>query len=304
MWHATPRFESAAPRNPAIPPPRAACYGPRMSPFLRHIEALSTPLPAPRLAFAIGDAPVGWLSPALADALARLEGITRTPTGLRLDDGARLHGLARALADQGHMRWRNEAFDVRATPTGPVLGRIDRGALPAFGIEAQGIHLDGLVRRADGLHIWIARRAATKSLDPNKLDHIVAGGIPAGLGPAETLVKEAAEEAAIPAALAALARPAGAVRYAMARPEGLRRDLLHCYELDLPADFTPRAADGEVAGFELWPLAAAFAAVRDTDDFKFNVNLVLIRLFLRHGLFSATETEEIEPALRRVSWAQ
>lgn len=273
-----------------------------MSPFLRHIEALSTSLPAARLPFAIGDAPVGWLTPALADALNRLPGIIRIGDTTRLDDGARLHDIARGLAEQGHMRWRNEAFDVRATPTGRVLGQIDRGALPAFGIEAQGIHLDGLVQRAGGPHIWIARRSPTKTLDPNKLDHIVAGGIPAGLGPAETLIKEAAEEAAIPAALAIQARPTGAVRYAMLRPEGLRRDLLHCYELDLPEDFTPQAADGEVAGFELWPLRDAFAAVRDTDDFKFNVNLVLLRLFLRHGLFSAAEAREIEPALRRVGW--
>ena len=40
-------------------------------------------------------------------------------------------------------------------------------------------------------------------------------------------------------------------------PEGLRRDLLHCYDLELPEDFVPRAADGEVEAFELWPMAQA-----------------------------------------------
>ena len=65
----------------------------------------------------------------------------------------------------------------------------------------------------------------------------------------------------------------------MERPEGLRRDLLHCYDLDLPEDFVPRAADGEVESFELWPIARVLQTVRDTDDFKFNVNLVLIDLF-------------------------
>ena len=75
---------------------------------------------------------------------------------------------------------------------------------------------------------------------------MVAGGIPAGLTPRETVVKEAAEEAAVPAALAATAVEAGLVSYAMERPEGLRRDRLNCYDLFLPDEFTPRAADGEV----------------------------------------------------------
>ncbi len=145
------------------------------------------------------------------------------------------------------------------------------------------------MRRADGPHLWVARRAATKALDPGKLDHVTAGGVPAGLSPFETLVKEAEEEAAIPPALARQARKVGCLGYAMDRPEGLRRDRIHCYDLDLPEAFVPRAADGEVESFALWPLPRAFATVRDTDDFKFNVNLVLIDLFLRQGLFAPAE---------------
>src|SRR6185437_7245427 len=123
------------------------------------------------------------------------------------------------------------------------------------GVVAVGVHVNGLVRRRDGWHVWIGRRAADKLLDPGKLDHIVAGGVPAGLTPAETLVKEAEEEAAIPASLAAEARLAGQICYAMERPEGLRRDRLYCYDLELPDDFRPQAMDGEVAAFELWPIA-------------------------------------------------
>jgi 8-oxo-dGTP pyrophosphatase MutT (NUDIX family) len=93
-----------------------------------------------------------------------------------------------------------------------------------------------------------------KLLDPGKLDHIVAGGIPAGLGPLETLVKEAEEEAAISADLVAAAVPVATIAYAMDRHEGLRRDILYCYDLALPADFVPQPTDGEVEGFELWPV--------------------------------------------------
>jgi 8-oxo-dGTP pyrophosphatase MutT (NUDIX family) len=241
-------------------------------------------LPGDRLPFLLGDAPVGWVRPAFTQALAAFPDVALSDGKVVLHDPTALPGIARTLAAQGRYRWRGEAFDVRATPDGPVLTQIDRGAIPSFGVVAVGVHVNGLVRRADGLHLWIARRAADKLLDPGKLDHITAGGVPAGLTPDETLVKEAAEEAAIPATLASQARRVATIDYAMERPEGLRRDLLHCYDLDLPQDFFPRAADGEVEGFELWPIARALETVRDTDDFKFNVNLVLIDLFVREGL--------------------
>jgi hypothetical protein len=70
----------------------------------------------------------------------------------------------------------------------------------------------------------------------------------------------------------------------MTRGDGMRRDVLHCFDLDLPDDFVPRANDGEVERFELWPIARVLETVRRTDDFKFNVNLVLINLFQRLGL--------------------
>jgi 8-oxo-dGTP pyrophosphatase MutT (NUDIX family) len=102
--------------------------------------------------------------------------------------------------------------------------------------------------------------------------------------PFQTLVKEAGEEAGIQPALAATAIETGSVSYAMDRPEGLRRDRLVCYDLELPEDFCPHAADGEVESFELWPVRRVFERVRDTDDFKFNVTLVLIDLFRRLGM--------------------
>jgi 8-oxo-dGTP pyrophosphatase MutT (NUDIX family) len=250
--------------------------------YLRHLRACNNvALPGERLPFRIGAAQVGWVKPEFAARLAAFPAITAGVDGLTLHDGAALPSIARQLADAGCYRWRREEFDIRAEPGGPVLARLDRGALPAFGVLALGVHVNGLVRSADGLHLWVARRAATKHLDPCKLDHIVAGGVPAGLTPAETLIKEADEEAAIPASLARQAVEVARIGYAMERPEGLRRDLLYCYDLDLPGDFVPRAADGEVEAFELWPIGRVQQTVRDTDEFKFNVNLVLIDLFQR-----------------------
>ncbi|GBR21680.1 thiamin pyrophosphokinase [Gluconobacter japonicus NBRC 3271] len=138
-----------------------------------------------------------------------------------------------------------------------------------------------------------------KRLDPGKLDHLVAGGMSAGFDPHTTVIKEAKEEAGIPESLAGHAQPVSRLQYAMERPEGLRRDVLHCYDLILPRDFTPIAEDGEVESFHLLPLTDVFARVRDTDDFKFNVNLVLIDLFIRRGLFTPDEALILQNALTR-----
>jgi hypothetical protein len=253
--------------------------------FLRHVRNCNNAeLPGARLPFRIGRAQVGWVKPDLAAKLGAFPEISAGSDGVTLTDAAVLPAIARQLSDAGCYRWRREEFDIRAEPDGPVLARLDRGALPSFGVLAEGVHVNGLVRLPDGLHVWVARRAANKLLDPSKLDHIVAGGVPAGLTPAETLVKEADEEAAIPDRLARKAVPVATISYAMERPEGLRRDLLHCYDLDLPEDFRPSPADGEVEAFELWPIERMVRTVRDTEAFKFNVNLVLIDLFQRQGL--------------------
>src|SRR5690606_37934326 len=97
--------------------------------------------------------------------------------------------------------------------------------------------------------------------------------------------------------LAAQAGKMGEIAYAMEREEGLRRDLLHCYDLFLPEDCVPRPNDHEVAAFELWPLARALEAVRDSDIFKFNVDLVPIDLFIRQGLIADAEAAWLRRAL-------
>lgn len=260
----------------------------------RHIDACNNiASPAGLIPFRVGGAQVGWMNAELAQAL------TYRPRDFHFDrDGVALAGRLRspgqrsqalaealpALAQRGHLRIRGEAFDVRETAAGPALATLDRGALPAFGVMSRGVHVNGLVRRADGLHVWVGIRAKDKAVAPGQLDNVVAGGIPAGLNAEECLVKEAAEEACLPPDLAAAARPVGRVSYVMANAEGLRRDVLHCFDLDIPEGVIPQPGDDEVERFELWPAARLLEAVRATDTVKFNVNLVLLDLFLREGL--------------------
>lgn len=268
--------------------------------LLRHVRACNNvDLPGDRIPFLITGQQVGWVTRPIASILATQPTIHATPPGIGLRQPKDLPALGRLLADMGQCRWRGEAFDVRVAPDAPVLATIDRGAIPAFGIQAVGVHINGLVRRPDGLHVWVARRAQNKSMDPGKLDHVVAGGVPAGLSPMETVVKEAGEEASIPPDIASRAQLVGAIAYAMQRPEGLRRDWVYCYDLELPAGFVPQVSDGEVEAFELWPIERVLQTVRDTDAFKFNVNLVLIDLFLRQGLVAGDEAAELRAALQQ-----
>lgn len=269
----------------------------RIAKLLAHISAChSAKLPGARLPFYAGNHLIGFLHPAFAARLVPLSpALTLSPTRATLAPEA-LPEL-NALAQAAGLRLRAENFDVRETADSPSLAVLDRGALPSFGVIGVGVHLNGLVRRPDGWHLWVAKRAADKKLDPGKLDHIVAGGVPAGLTPFETLLKEAEEEATLPAALAANAKLTGRFSYNMERPEGLRRDVVFAYDLELPESFTPTPADGEVESFSLWPLPRVLEIVSTTDDFKFNVNLVLIDLLLRFGLIEGDAVPRLRAAL-------
>ena len=219
-----------------------------------------------------------------------------------------------ALVAEKHIpKIRSETFDVARRWGAPPLFRLDRGAVPFFGTRAYGVHLNGYrpgeagrpdgTRRDEaghrdgkGLALWVGRRAADKRVAPNKLDNLVAGGIGNGHGLAETLVKEADEEAMIPPELIARAVPAGAVAYRMETTLGIRDDVLFVYDLEVPDDFVPQNRDGEFSGFELMPAIAVLERIRNSFDFKFNVNLVILDFAVRHGILQPNDPEYLEVA--------
>ena len=179
-----------------------------------------------------------------------------------------------------------ERYPVTSSGRETAIATIDRAAAPYFGLRAYGQHLNGFVRSSDGIKLWIARRSADRRVYPNKLDNMVAGGLPHDLSLAENLCKECMEEASVPAALAAGAVAVGALSYRGETPAGLKSDTLYCYDLELSADFRPCNNDGEVAEFMLLPVEEVLGLVRDSDEFKLNCNLVLIDFFIRHGILN------------------
>ncbi|CAA7624402.1 NUDIX hydrolase family protein [Magnetospirillum sp. UT-4] len=206
-----------------------------------------------------------------------------TPEARSVAIDAACRDLAAAWGTPGP---KGERYDIAPGWGEPSLFTVDRAHVALFGVRAYGIHVNGVVRRADGLHLWIGKRAWDKAVAPGKLDNMIAGGQPAGLTLMDNLVKEAAEEADLPEALARTARPVGAVSYCMEDGWGLKPDTMFCFDLELPEDFVPRNTDGEIEDFRLMPVAEVKERVRSGDDFKFNVNLVLLDFMLRHGVLT------------------
>ena len=249
----------------------------------------------------IGRTLVGRLRHAMAERLRDFSNVFEVSdqaVALRsaLDDFAgrseAVDGVVQDLVEAGEIeRYRGELYPVVPLWGDEPLLKIDRGAVPDFGVRGYGMHLNGLVEAPDGLKMWVGKRAMNKPADAGKLDHLVAGGQPYGMGVFDNLIKEAAEEADLPASLARQAVAVGAVSYRCERAEGLRDDVLFCYDLVLPADFEPRNTDGEVETFELWAMEEVKARLAETDDFKFNVALVIIDFMVRRGLIGPDDPD-------------
>ena len=278
--------------------------------FADRIRACNNFDPARVVPLVAGGKRIGWLRRDNAAALAAFrEVFAVAPDQVQLvaeGDADRVSAavdeVVEALVVQNRVpKWRNETFDVMPRWGDPPIFRLDRGAVPFFGVRAYGVHLNGYRVDAGRLQLWIGRRAANKRVAPNKLDNVVAGGIGNGHGIAATLIKECDEEAMIPAALAERAVPVGAVSYVMETRLGIRDDVLFTYDLELPADFVPQNRDGELADFTLMPAESVLEQVRMTDSFKFNVNLIILDFALRHGLIRVDDPEyaEIATGLRR-----
>jgi 8-oxo-dGTP pyrophosphatase MutT (NUDIX family) len=184
--------------------------------------------------------------------------------------------------------WRDERYPVSSAWGEAPLLQMERAAVPLFGVTAYGVHINGFVNAPGGEpQMWVARRAMTKPTGPGKLDQVVAGGQPHGIGLLENVIKECAEEAGIPRTLAEGARPVGAISYVLETPEGMRPDVIFNFDLELPHDFEPVNTDGEVDAFYRWPLTRVRDTLAGTDDFKFNCALVAIDFLLRHGQVDA-----------------
>lgn len=269
--------------------------------LLRQYQRYPAPDLAQFLRFMVTRQHVGWVKPDFAKELTalgdvfRIDGRTLSLNPALQTTEARSAAMANVLhklrAAGRIPGWRDELYPVnRAFGEQPLLV-MERAAAPLFGVMAYGVNLNGFVGRGWEMKVWVARRSPTKSVDPNMLDLIVGGGQPLGLTPAENLLKECREEAGIPASIAEHAQPVGIVTLMIEAGEGLRVGQQFNFDLDLPEDFTPRNEDGEVAGFELIPVSELIHRLRASDEFMYDIALVLIDFLIRHGFVGPDDVD-------------
>lgn len=200
---------------------------------------------------------IGWIRRDLAGRLRAWNDVfefTAAHVRLRPAEEAALSAalaeVARVLAREGVIQgWRGETYAIRANPGAAVLFHLERAAMRFFGLTSSAAHLNGYRGEGAQLRILIARRAATKAIDPGMLDNLVAGGVCSGEDARQTLLRECGEEAGMGPALAERARAAGVLQVCREVPAGLHSEILYIHDLLLPADFTPRNTDGEVSEF-------------------------------------------------------
>lgn len=239
--------------------------------------------------------------------------------------------------------WRDEPYPIFGdgaawTPAadGPLF-QVERAVVPWIGARAFGVHINGYVsseaeapslsspssssssriRRPAAL--WVARRSKDKPTWPGMLDHLAAGGQPAGMGATANAVKEAWEEAGVPKELCESGgglRACGTVTYRGLSSEGLKPDTLFVYDLELPRDFVPEPQDGEVEAFELWSVERVVEALAEAGGaaaasgggassllyppFKPNVAAVMIDFLVRHGFVGPDTGPEYAEVVARL----
>jgi 8-oxo-dGTP pyrophosphatase MutT (NUDIX family) len=202
-----------------------------------------------------------------------------------------LDAVARDLAQRGELsRWRDERYPVRCPGDDKAQLLIERAAARFFGIHSEAAHVNGLARANGATSMWIARRSPGKAIDPGQLDNLVGGGIAAGAGVLDTVVKEAWEEAGIPAHVARGARPEGRVGIRRLQHDGLQWETIHVHDLVLPAGFAPSNQDGEVVDFRLvTPADAALLAshAEGDDVVTADASLVIADWLMRSGEVAA-----------------
>lgn len=268
--------------------------------FLRHFHDSNRYDLSRYVRFIIEGKQLGWVAKELAPFLAQkfdflvatADALTLVPDLNTFDARSEALGCAiHAIAHHYGAKLRNEMYPIIEKWGDEPLAQIDRAGVPWFGVRGFGVHVNGFVRKSDGLYLWIGERAANRPIDPGKLDNLIGGGQPIGLSIRENVAKEAQEEAGITAELASTARQVGELRYRLERPEGLRSDTLFVFDLELPESFTPCNTDGEVAAFHLWRLDKVAEIIHDTDRFKFNCSLVIIDFMIRHGFMTDAHPE-------------
>jgi 8-oxo-dGTP pyrophosphatase MutT (NUDIX family) len=203
------------------------------------------------------------------------------------DPGVALRHIAQSmrLADYARVAdlWRDEQLAVNAAE-GPRISTVERGAVRAFGISTQGVHLHGV---GSDHQVWIQQRALDKQMDPGRWDTLMGGMVSAADSLESALAQETMEEAGL--ALEQLSGLHWAGHFTMRMPTevdsglGYMVERIDWFEAVVPVGVAPVNQDGEVHQFKL-VAADALKAMLLQSVFTTEASLILASHFRKDCL--------------------
>ncbi len=227
----------------------------------------------------------GWITPKATRVVAGLPGIRIEPEAVhitaapskRLPINTVMGQVAAALSEAGCLRgWRDELLDV--VGEGRNLAVLERAALRPLGLLTRAVHLNAWT--PDG-KLWVARRALSKSTDPDMWDTLVGGLACAGETLDESLLRESNEEAGLmPADLENRSELRIILRMHRLLPEGYQVEDVLVSECVLADTVTPENLDGEVSDIQAMALDDLWALVQ-AGGFTLEAELVVLEGLLK-----------------------
>jgi isopentenyldiphosphate isomerase len=195
-------------------------------------------------------------------------------------------------------------------PSNELLYSIERSASALFGIVTYGVHMTCYTRvegASYGIKMWTPRRAKTKQTYPSMLDNAVAGGMATTEVPLECVIREANEEASLPAELVReKAEAQGTITYTYIRDDRaggetglIQPEVQYVYDLELPEGVVCKPNDSEVEEFYLWTVEEVQDAM-GRGEFKPNCALLVLDFFIRWGILTEENEENYNEIKKRL----
>jgi 8-oxo-dGTP pyrophosphatase MutT (NUDIX family) len=187
--------------------------------------------------------------------------------------------LAQYLRDERLIQgWRDEEFSY-LDENDHERFHVERTFFRALGLHSRAIHINGF---NSDQKLWIARRSASKHIDPDLLDNITAGGVSANETLMNCAMRELSEEAGISFEQALRINPIGAITVRRGLiGSSLHHETLYTYDLELPLNFTPKNQDDEVSDFMLIPYEEALYQILN-EKMTIDAGVVTADFLLRH----------------------
>ena len=193
-------------------------------------------------------------------------------------------------------KWANELFPLYSS-TGEYVLDMDGCGVDLFGIVNFAVPLLAYVDTNEGIKFWVPRQSKTKMSYPGMLNNSVGGSLSLGERPIDCIVREAAEEGAIPKEYTRKnVIPCSTLSYQISQTNdsrpGCQHQVQYLYEMELTEDIVPEPFDGEVEEFTLKKLDEVHHALIH-GELKLNCGMTWMAYLVRHGIINA----ENEPNL-------